>query len=1064
MEKAIRWSTHSTSLDRQFLYVDVTGRSIRLCRVTSSSLTKLTYETVATHTRVPAFRAFDWSPANPALVAVGQSSGEATVVRIDDGSEAAISFPIRSQRLCNAVALNTQGLLAAGLDKVRNDFCLNIWDLNQRVPSIAGPGTYGFSSDKGHVDPYAKLASSEPITSIKFFVDQPQTLVAGVKAQFVRLYDLREPHGSATLQFATRCVHNLAIDPCDENYIASCMPTNDPTISVWDRRVGSRSHLQGSSFSSSDSNSSGPLLELKSIADAQGSIWSLRFAKSRRGCLGMLTSTGQFKTFEFGKEYITEADRREREQNWGPGWNEYQPDEIFVERIQEIEPPYHVARAARKENKRMVSFDFISNDDDDDELAGAGLISIADDGDIRVSGTGHPKLASSFSQFTATPRFYISNQSKEPDSDLPPPISLHDKNVKPSQAHPKRARFSKFPDSMRLFRERCAKGYRFDASKNKAILGRDSNLSTFWRLVQHFTTLARSSTLSDDQLDFSFLGVHSIWMDEVGIPSPYTTRRIDPSTHPPPNPSKTTQSLAAALRLLALTPSPQTSYLDHRRLCLFISGQQRSPTNLENKVDKLSRRNQPTKAAAFALFASQPKMAIQALRKSSSESHKMLAMAIASSRSRLKRTRRSEGGSSSGEDSENEWEKTLTSLLGSIPPAHEDPYAHAIVLTIRHGTPAHSSIIENSEVPLPLRDRVSIAIHHLPDEELTTFISKLTKSCISQGDLEGILLTGLATPGALSLFSNYISRTGDVQTAILALTPVIPRYLSDPTTSRLFESWREEYRTQMQIWDLKFQRVKFDVTGRKLAVSRTGVPLIPPAKTQVSINCTYCQQSVTQFPAPAKPGYSAQDSTTDDANDTEGGLAVTAGNVSKPGPVPTTITSRRTPRSNPLASAKAAAVGTICPKCGRSLPRCGICELPLGMPDPTYIKPLHTNHLVQSSRSTLKTGVATNGTENATDPSKRGSILSTATAKPIASSSTVKPSQPEERSEEKPTPQPEVDGNQPNGNWDEVMSKFITFCVSCGHGFHAKHAREWFSIAGHKVCPVADCPCPCDRR
>jgi hypothetical protein len=36
-----------------------------------------------------------------------------------------------------------------------------------------------------------KLASSEPITSIKFFKDQPDTLVTGVKGQFVRIYDLR---------------------------------------------------------------------------------------------------------------------------------------------------------------------------------------------------------------------------------------------------------------------------------------------------------------------------------------------------------------------------------------------------------------------------------------------------------------------------------------------------------------------------------------------------------------------------------------------------------------------------------------------------------------------------------------------------------------------------------------------------------------------------------------------------------------------------------------------------------------------------------------------------------
>jgi SEA/GATOR complex protein SEA4/MIOS len=46
-------------------------------------------------------------------------------------------------------------------------------------------------SDRHALEPLRKLASSEPITSIKFFKDQPDTLVTGVKGQFVRLYDLR---------------------------------------------------------------------------------------------------------------------------------------------------------------------------------------------------------------------------------------------------------------------------------------------------------------------------------------------------------------------------------------------------------------------------------------------------------------------------------------------------------------------------------------------------------------------------------------------------------------------------------------------------------------------------------------------------------------------------------------------------------------------------------------------------------------------------------------------------------------------------------------------------------
>ena len=151
---------------------------------------------LSTHTKVPSFRAFDWSSVDESLIAVGQSSGDATILRMGGESQESFSFPIRSQRYCNAVAFSAHGLLAAGLDRVRNDFCLNIWDVNQRV---AMKGT------KGVAEPLRKLASSEPITSIKFFRDQPDTLVAGVKGQFVRIYDLRGEFELVSLLVSVVC-------------------------------------------------------------------------------------------------------------------------------------------------------------------------------------------------------------------------------------------------------------------------------------------------------------------------------------------------------------------------------------------------------------------------------------------------------------------------------------------------------------------------------------------------------------------------------------------------------------------------------------------------------------------------------------------------------------------------------------------------------------------------------------------------------------------------------------------------------------------------------------------
>lgn len=107
---------------------------------------------------------------------------------MDGNSNESWSFPLRNQRYCNAVAFSSHGLLAGGLDKVRNDVCLNVWDVNHRIMTGSSRGT--LASDRQGAEPLRKL-SSDPITSIKFFREQPDTLVAGVKGQFLKLFDLR---------------------------------------------------------------------------------------------------------------------------------------------------------------------------------------------------------------------------------------------------------------------------------------------------------------------------------------------------------------------------------------------------------------------------------------------------------------------------------------------------------------------------------------------------------------------------------------------------------------------------------------------------------------------------------------------------------------------------------------------------------------------------------------------------------------------------------------------------------------------------------------------------------
>ena len=181
MEAAIRWSPHSTESRPRFMIVDVASNRLRLCEVDESGYTDLKFRDVASREKLPNFTAFDWSKSRESIVAIGLSTGEAAVVRLEDDSDAPYQFPIKHSRKCNTIAFNTQNLLATGLDRVRNDFSLNVYNLDSEPRSSSN-------------EPMRKLSSSEAITSIKFFSGQPETLLAGVSRQCIRLYDLRGKH------------------------------------------------------------------------------------------------------------------------------------------------------------------------------------------------------------------------------------------------------------------------------------------------------------------------------------------------------------------------------------------------------------------------------------------------------------------------------------------------------------------------------------------------------------------------------------------------------------------------------------------------------------------------------------------------------------------------------------------------------------------------------------------------------------------------------------------------------------------------------------------------------
>lgn len=422
----------------------------------------------------------------------------------------------------------------------------------------------------------------------------------------------------------------------------------------------------------------------------------------------------------------------------------------------------------------------------------------------------------------------------------------------------------------------------------------------------------------------------------------FEKRRISGKTDDAKTVAVAVSTLAEQLNLPE-TKGCDTAYPGHRRLCLRLCGATRSYRELEESVKTLSSEDQHTKAAALAVFQDEPKLAYLGLRSNKpTQAHKLLAMAIA--------------GASKG-DNGTDWEETCAEIAKEL----TDPYARAILALVSKGD--WNAVIK--ETTLPLKYRVEVALRWLPDDELTEYLTKATSAAIRQGDIEGVVLTGLGYL-AMGLFQSYIGKFNDVQTPVLAMSHTVPRLVSNQKQVVQFEAWRETYRRQMNSWKLQLERARFDVGSRRFAVTADGRKLMPPAPQQISLTCNYCTNPLTQHDASSQVSSS-----------TKGAETV------------------HSSTGNPLAPA--AMSGTVCPRCGRHMPRCGVCTLWLGSPDPM----------------------------------SRASIAADA-----------------EAGSRKPTEA-------------EVMRRFVVFCIHCNHGFHANHAGDWFKR--HRVCPVAECNCICDR-
>ncbi|GAB7353095.1 hypothetical protein MBLNU459_g3638t1 [Dothideomycetes sp. NU459] len=845
MEAAIRWSPLSTDDQKRFLLVDVAGNALTLYGAARLKQHDFQYSPIARRDRVPNFTAFDWSKSDDSLVALGLSSGNASLVRIDSGTSQYValqSFPIKTQRKCNTIAFNTQNLLATGLDRVRHDHCLTVYDIND-------------------AETHSRLCVSEAVTSIRFFPSQPQELLAAVSRQTIRLYDLRDPTTSTAGLGncgVTKLVNNIAIDPLDENYFASGGSTGDPSVTVWDRRWLARTT---GSTSSIDGASNSAVLDLRPATDNSQttSVWSIRYSGLKRGRFCLLSSAGEVKLYDTAHHKMQSKSRTPAVNFYGGNpWG----SPHYIAKTHNLRYPSGDPQRNQDEGTRIIAFDWCLTSRAD----GQAMLALRPDRTVHVMHAPHPSHLSLTARDelalcqdevlvlepSATPKATIEDLTPpnrlglnvHPDGDqlpealVPQPKALDQQSLKALNGTtstaaartekwlddevgkpPELIRNAKFGDSLAAFsihRRRCHEGYLFNPEKNVEIVREDPALVKLWTIIARLESFAKDDGMVSKSLDLSYLGIDALWNGSLGksLNRMVSDRSFMPATFD-----------EAARGILETSGLPhfknvQTEKPEHRQLCLAVCGWAFSGEGSREMCEQLLKQQNYYKAVATAMF----------------HGHKLLALELLRDLIRKKIIQNIGLGALIASDTLNAEQREMCRWMEEDA---TDPYLRAILVYLSNGE--WCDLVNRIDLELDLSDRLGIALRHLDDTQISLFISQVTVSCIATGNVEGVLLTGL-TAQSMDLFQSYIRRTNDLQTAVLATAFTTPLYVDDVR----WDMWKETYFQQLQSWRAFIERTKFTMQHTRRSITRSGTKLVNPPPRQLSLRCAHCQGSLAR--------------------------------------------------------------------------------------------------------------------------------------------------------------------------------------------------------------------------
>ena len=946
MEAALRWSPHSLGDRQRFLYVNIVDPSLTLNQVDRLEDRHIKYHSVASSGKLPSFTTFDWSRSDESVIGLGLGSGSASIVRLyDDGrpSETTATFKPRQQRKCNCISFSTEDWLAVAVDKTRSDFCLFIYDVGNAT------------------EPVRRLCAAGPVSSVRFFTSQPKEIVATTQKSYIRLYDLREGAGGAggSVQAMTRNVNNIAIDPLDENYFASAGAPDDPAVSVWDKRW--------ISHAPAGSSSPGAVFEWRPVVDntARTTVWSLRYSGSCRGRLGICSSTGELKVIDTAEHQSLSVHASGRQGPESSHRSEQRGPQRYVSSTQVLEHCHHHKRRGRESRERIIAFDWIAGDENTADQKLVALRS-SRELDLKTVALAKPQAMITARNDLSWELMQRANLGIAEPSASPPLLSDAADQDRDScntardfgpHAHEIPSRRTSKASRLGFYRlhdanlsnilaescvqvERCARGLLFDCDKNINIVSGDWHLERLWEIVRKLRDEASDDGMVFHGLDLSYMGVNSLWAETIGDSANRRTSPGDTSV------GEALLGVANAKGLPAFE-GERTNFPEHRQVCLAMCGWNFTTEALEAECQELIDRGMYYQAIVQAVLHGHRHIALNLLRYLIRTKHiQNIGLGALLAADQLNAEQRDMCEWMSADTGDTALKALLTFLTtGNWRDVMKTTYLH-------------------------LGYRLALGLVYLNDTELSGFLQSETARAVRNGDLEGIVLTGLGEQ-AMDLFQTYIVRTNDLQTAVLAMAFTSPGFVDDVR----WDMWKEAYFAQMLSWGAITAKARFAVQHAKMTKTKAGRKFLDVAPAQVTVLCVHCQGDVSKM----------------DRHST--------------GTRPSAISEARS--ASVRVGQPPANAGTICPRCGRHMPRCGVCLTWVGTPVVTRAKP-----------HPLARGLA--------DESAAG-----VTRRPDAS------------------------------KVDQLMAQMLAVCVRCEHAFHAHHAREWFEVERHNICPVPDCVCNC---